>query len=163
VIRLIVRKLGFVTTGELLATQEKLRQVRQRLAEVSSQLARLTAVSEKERRSWAERSLAFKNKVADLTSTHERLASEYKKAAAVSSRRIASLEQGVRERDAAIEAAALESGHIEAQLIAALDEFDRTRRRLLAMEAKLNVLEAAANTLDARLRATNALTPDASR
>jgi len=163
VIRLLVRKLGFVTTGELLATQEKLRQVRERLAEASSQLARVTAASDKQRRSWEEKSQEFKNTVADLTSKHERLASEYKEAAAISSRRMASLEQGVRERDAAIESAAHESAHVEAQMVAALRDLDRTRQQLLAMEAKLNILEAAANTLDARVRAARELTPDASR
>lgn len=162
-IRLLVRKLGFVTTGELLATQEKLRQVRERLAEASSQLARVTAASDKQRRSWEEKSQEFKNTVADLTSKHERLASEYKEAAAISSRRMASLEQGVRERDAAIESAAHESAHVEAQMVAALRDLDRTRQQLLAMEAKLNILEAAANTLDARVRAARELTPDASR
>lgn len=77
--------------------------------------------------------------------------------AAALEERIAALEQKLRERDRRTEAAAREEATLEARVAEAMRELDRARADLTAVEVKLDILEGAANVLDARLRTARPL------
>lgn len=159
-IRQLVRRLRLVTRGELLVTQEKLRQVRECLDTTPERLARATAASERLQRDQREAAQRHEERLAALASEHERRLTRAGEAAAHASGRIAALEQEVQKRDGQLEVMAREAATLEARVAAALQDLDVARQHLLVVEVKLNILEGAANMLDTRLRAASGLTAD---
>ena len=147
-IRPLLRRLGLVSRRELRAVEEKLRTARQRLDEAT---ARETA-----RRDEAER---HKVRLREIESDHERRMRRSQDAAAEAATRIAeleariaSLERKLTQRDERADAAAREEAALDARVAAAMQELERARGDLAAVEVKLDILEGAANALDARLR-----------
>jgi chromosome segregation ATPase len=163
VIRRLVRKLGFVTLGELLVTQEKLRQVRQQLDTATDRVARAAAAREQLKRARREEEQRHKDKLAEMASEHERRRSRIREAAADASKRIAALEEQLRKRDLQAEATAREAATVDAGVVAAVQDLDLARQHLMAIEVKLDILEGAANVLDTRVRVARGLVADAPR
>lgn len=83
----------------------------------------------------------------------EHEAAQAREVAARASRRIAALEEKLRDREAQIAAASQGESALEAQVATALEKVELARGNLLALEVKLDILEGAANVLDRRLRA----------
>jgi chromosome segregation ATPase len=77
--------------------------------------------------------------------------------------RIAALERELQKRDAQVQEMAREAAALEARVNAALHDLDAARQHLALVEAKLNILEGAANVLDTRLRTGPGSVADASR
>ena len=147
-IRQVLRRLGLVTRGQLHAVEDKLRGARQRLAEA--------AAREAARRDEAKR---HKARLTELESEHERRMARSREAASEAANRIAalegriaSLEQKSTQRGLRAEAAAREDAALDARVTSAMQELARARGDLVAVEVKLDILEGAANALDARLR-----------
>lgn len=128
--------------------EDKLRALRHRLEEA--------AAREAARRDEAARDKA---QLAELESEHERRMARGRAAAADAANRIAALEGRIAsldrkstQRDERADAAAREGAALDARVASAMQELERARGDLAGVEVKLDILEGAANALDARLR-----------
>jgi chromosome segregation ATPase len=177
----MVHRLGFVPRAQLTAAEGKLRELRQRV-DASNRKREQTATGAEQRLKAAEEKIgnlrlrleaasrdlekaAAACKRTDEASRHEaaRLDAKLAKVTADHERRLAKnteghakqvsdLEEQVRERDAKLEAALREGASMEARVAAATHDLEIAREYLMGIEVKLDILEGAANVLDARLR-----------
>ena len=152
-IRALLRKAGLVSRGELSATQDKLRQVREKLALTHQQVKDATAAAALDKRGHAEDIQRHAQKLTALKAEHDREDSRLRDAAAKASHRVAELEGELRRRDVELEALAGEAASLGARVEVATQDLERAREHLRAVEMKLNILEGAGNVLDTRLRA----------
>lgn len=147
--RSLFRRVGLVTLSELQAVEKKLRAARERLDE--------TAAKSTARRDDVDR---YKKRVSELEAEldgqsrrHRQESAQAAERIAALERRLAGLEQKLKEREARADASTRDDAGLEARVTAAMAEFERARGDLASVEVKLNILEGAANALDARLRA----------
>ena len=159
-IRRLIRQAGLVSQGELRATQDKLRQVRERLERTLLQVTDATAAAALDKRGHAEEIRRYAQKLATLNAEHEREVSRTRDAAAKAAQRVAELEEELRRRDAGLADAAREAASLEARVEAATQDLERAREHLRSFEMKLSILEGAANVLDLRLRAARQAVAD---
>jgi chromosome segregation ATPase len=159
----LLRTIGLATRGELHAVEEKLRTTRQRLDKSNERLAGATAGSAKLEQARREEGQRYKAKLAERDSEEARRATQSKEALTRASQRIAALEQELKARDAELDAEMRQQTAFEAQVEASTRELELARGSLVSFEVKLDILEGAANTLDARLRAIPPVAGDGSR
>ena len=152
-IRSLLRKTGLVSRGELSATQDKLRQVLEKLALTHQQVKDAAAAAALEKRGRAEDIQRHAQKLTTLKAEHEREASRLRDAATIVSQRVRELEGQLRRRDVELEATAGEAASLGARVEVATQDLELARERLRAVEMKLTILEGAGNVLDTRLRA----------
>lgn len=150
--RPLLRRLGLVTRGELRAAEEKLRGVRQRLDKATERLAEATAASERLQQARREDGQRYKARLAEREADDTRRTAQGKEAAARASKRIAALEHELRRRDAQLEADTRQQATLEEHVASAARNLEVARASLVAIEVKLDILEGAANVLDARMR-----------
>lgn len=150
-------RLGFVPRPALEAAKEKLRAVRQQLEKTKRQVADATAAVEQLKKARRDDGQRHEARLAAVVSEHEeRLANATAELNAKASKQIAKLEEELRKRDERLEAALRGGQALEEQTAAAGHELELARAYLMAIEVKLDILEGAANVLDARLRAGRA-------
>lgn len=159
-IRRPLRSAGLASRGELAATQDKLRQVRETLERTQQQVKAAAAAAALDKRGHAGEIQRYAQKLATLNAEHERETSRLSAAAAKASQRVAALEAELRRRDVELEATAGEVANLEARVEEATQDLERAREHLLAVEMKLNILEGAGNVLDTRLRAVRQAVTD---
>ena len=159
-IRSLLRKAGLASQGELSATQDKLRQVREKLERTLQQVTDAAAAAALAKQGHAGEIQRYAEKLAALQAEHEREASRLRDAAAKASRRVPELEGELRRRDVEIEATTGETASLAARVEAATQDLERAREHLRAVEMKLSILEGAGNVLDTRLRAVRQAVAD---
>lgn len=162
-IRRLLRRLGLVPRSDLQRAEEKLRAMRQRLEKTAERLAQATVASAQAHEARREEARRYKSRVAELESARDRQEARARDAAVHASRRIAALEQELRARDAQIEAAAREESLLERRVTSAMEDLAAARASLAGIEVKLDILEGAANVLDARVRPTRRPADNGSR
>jgi chromosome segregation ATPase len=150
----VLHRFGLATRGEVRALEAKLETARQRLDKTTSRLAEASASSERLQTRRTEDARKFKDRIAELEADAERRARLAKEAAEQASTRIAALEAELRQRDLNRESETRQETAFETQVATAARELAAARDSLVAIEVKLDILEGAANTLDARLRTT---------
>jgi chromosome segregation ATPase len=152
-IRRLLGAFGLATRAELDATEAKLRSVRQRLEKTTDRMTQATSAAEHEQHARREDGQRHKATLAELESDYERRAARAEEAAAHRASRIATLEEDLRKRDLQREADMRDETMLEQRVAAASQEVQVAHQFLAAIEVKLDILEGAANVLDARVRA----------
>ena len=122
------------------------------MEQTSERLVQAAATSDELQQRRRDDARGHKTRLAEIEAEHASRAARAREAAEHASRRIATLEEELRRRDADVAAVLREETMLEQRVTAALQELRTAREALALVEVKLDILEGAANVLDNRTR-----------
>jgi hypothetical protein len=155
-LRPLLRALGLTTVGELRLVHDKLHSTRERLDKATAQAAEAAASAERAQQARREDAQRHKAALAQREAEYANRIAESKEALGDALRRVAALEELGRKRDTQFETEMRQQTTLEEQVAAAARDLAIARDSLVAIDVKLDILEGAANVLDARTRKSTA-------